>query len=76
MSIEEQLAESVFGAKKMYVERAIGKERRGRERQLAELARRLAAAEEKNASLERRASRHADHLSRLEDRVRKAEGKA
>lgn len=41
-----------------------------------ELEARAAKSAESGASLERRASRHGEHLARLEDRLRRAEGKA
>ena len=51
--------------------RALGE----RDAMIAELQREVVKERTRTESLERRVSRHADHLGRLEDRLRKQEGK-
>jgi uncharacterized coiled-coil protein SlyX len=72
-----QLAEHFTRLFKVHVARrkAIEKRIAGLEQRVADLQGLIDKGAVARESLERRASRHAEHLARLEDRVRKVEGK-
>jgi len=69
MSEAEQAARAVFENLKEFIARSL----KPHGARLAALEKRLAAAEEKAASLGHRSDRHASHLAALETRTKKLE---